>query len=159
MSIVIRPAVVSDAVAVARLEAELMGPDAWSESAVRDELTGPLRCAIVADHVSDRGRARLVGCAVLLVVGDTADLQRIVVARSHQRRGIAGRLLGRVLEEVGDEVRRVLLEVRADNADGVGFYLRNGFTEIARRTAYYADGADAIVMQRPLGPGAQYAGG
>lgn len=159
MSVRIRSAVESDAVAVTGLEAELMGPGAWTESVVRAELTGPWRHAFVAADVHAGDSPTLVGYAILRVAGDTADLHRIVVARSHRSRGIAGGLLGRLIDDMGDGVRRVLLEVRADNADGLGFYRRNGFAEIARRTAYYADGADAIVMQRRLGAGAQYAGG
>jgi ribosomal-protein-alanine N-acetyltransferase len=47
----------------------------------------------------------------------------------------------------------MLLEVRADNAGALAFYLAEGFAEIDRRRRYYRDGADAIVLELLLGQG------
>jgi ribosomal-protein-alanine N-acetyltransferase len=83
----------------------------------------------------------------VLGLGDVADLQRIAVAETHRRRGVAAALLGACdLSAYG----RVVLEVRADNEAALAFYCRHGFTEVSRRRGYYADGADAVEMQRPV---------
>jgi [ribosomal protein S18]-alanine N-acetyltransferase len=139
----VRPATAADVAAVARIEREVFGADAWSPESVAAELTGPHRRAAVA--VGERGE--VCGYAVLLVTGDVADLQRIAVVPALRRRGVGAALLGAVglLDGV-----RVLLEVRADNDAALAFYRRHGFAEIARRRRYYADGGDAVVMQRPV---------
>lgn len=142
----LRPAAPEDAPALAALETLLFGPDSWSESAVRDELTGPGRHSVVAVSGAD-----VVGYAVTLRAHDVADLQRIAVRPDHQRRGLAHRMLEDVLAAARQEgADRVLLEVSADNAAALGFYTREGFVEIDRRRRYYRDGSDAVVMRRSL---------
>ena len=67
-------------------------------------------------------------------------------------RGLARSLLTAALADAADSgADRMLLEVSADNPGALAFYAAAGFTEIDRRRGYYRDGADAVVMQRPLG--------
>ena len=67
------------------------------------------------------------------------------------RRGELARLLGRVEEEARLRYsERLLLEVREGNAGALAFYARQGFTEVNRRSRYYADGTTAIVLARRL---------
>jgi ribosomal-protein-alanine N-acetyltransferase len=47
----------------------------------------------------------------------------------------------------------LLLEVREDNVDALGFYAAHGFVEVDRRRRYYRDGATAVVLSRPLDRG------
>jgi [ribosomal protein S18]-alanine N-acetyltransferase len=136
----IRPATDDDADAVAALEAEIFGADAWSPASVHEELTAASRQCFVA--VED-GEVR--GYVVVRDAGDVADLQRIAVTPVMRRRGLATRLLSACDMTAYD---RTLLEVRADNVAALRFYGREGFTEIARRRSYYADGTDVVVMQR-----------
>jgi ribosomal-protein-alanine N-acetyltransferase len=91
---------------------------------------------------------------VASVVADVAELQRISVDTGRRRAGLATRLLGAV-EGVarGGGAERLLLEVREDNEGALAFYAARGFTEIARRRRYYADGATAVVLELALGPG------
>ncbi|MDQ4008192.1 MAG: ribosomal protein S18-alanine N-acetyltransferase [Actinomycetota bacterium] len=138
----VRRATDVDVDAVAALEVEVFGADAWSAASVAGELTGPGRQALVA--VDDSGA--VCGYVVVLLVGDVADLQRVAVAPALRRRGVASALLAGC--HVG--AARMLLEVRADNAGALAFYDRHGFAEIARRRRYYADGADAVVMKREV---------
>ena len=138
-----RAASARDVRAVHALEAQLFGPDAWSEQSVREELTGARRVAVVAVEGQ-----QVVGYVVTAVAGDVVDLQRVGVHPDHRRRGLARRLLAAALERTGAE--RVLLEVAADNDDGRAFYAAEGFTEVSRRRRYYRDGSDAVVMERAL---------
>jgi ribosomal-protein-alanine N-acetyltransferase len=135
--VILRPATVEDVPAVTALEAETFGADAWSADAVRSELTGERRTAVVA---CDPG---VVGYAVTMTAGDVVDLQRIAVAASYRRQGLARQLLDAVAAD-----SRMLLEVGAGNTAALAFYAGEGFTEIARRRGYYRDGSDAVVMER-----------
>ena len=133
---ILRPATAADVPAVTALEVELFGPDAWSAASVAEELTGGRRTAVVAVD------PEVVGYAVTLA-SDVVDLQRIGVAATYRRRGLAHRLLAAVA--TGD---RMLLEVSDRNPGAIAFYETEGFTEIGRRRRYYRDGADAVVMER-----------
>lgn len=143
----LRPATAADVPAIAGLEAALFGVDAWSASAVADEVEGAGRHAVVALEGEE-----LVGYAVTLRAGEVADLQRIAVRPDRQRRGLARALLDAVLTQARDGgVERMLLEVSAANEAALAFYAGADFTEIDRRRRYYRDGTDAVVMQRSLG--------
>jgi ribosomal protein S18 acetylase RimI-like enzyme len=136
--VILRTATADDVPAVAALEQALFGVDAWSADSVRSELAGLRRTALVA---VDGGE--VVGYVVVLHGADVDDLQRIAVAPSHRRTGLAGRLLAGVPQE-----RPLLLEVAAGNAGALAFYAGEGFTEIHRRPRYYRDGSDAVVLER-----------
>ncbi|HET8959951.1 ribosomal protein S18-alanine N-acetyltransferase [Nocardioides sp.] len=144
----IRPATADDVDAVARLERENLGDDAWSAALVEEGVSGRLPTVrYVVAQVGDD----VVGHAVVSVVADLSELQRIAVAIAHRRTGVATSLL----EEAADLARaegadRLLLEVREDNAGAIAFYRARGFVEIDRRPRYYRDGGTAVVMQRPL---------
>ncbi len=140
----LRAATAADVAAVADLEQELFGSDAWSAAQVEDELLGWRRRAWVAgDPVH--------GYAVTAVSGDVVDLERIGVAPGHRRGGVARDLLERAVEAaVGDGAVRMLLEVAADNEGALAFYAGSGFHEISRRRRYYRSGSDAVVLERTL---------
>lgn len=143
-SLQVRLARAADAPAVARLEEECLGSDAWSEGLVRLGVAGDL--PTVGYLVAQVG-TELVGHAVTSVAGDVAELQRIAVTGGRRRAGVASALLDGVLAAVAPtEADRLLLEVRTDNAPALAFYARRGFVEIHRRPRYYADGATAVVM-------------
>jgi ribosomal-protein-alanine N-acetyltransferase len=131
--------------ALAELEAAVLGADAWSEAAVRAELSSEVatRLALVAER--DDG---LLGYAVLGIAAETGDVRRIAVAAGAQRRGIGSALLAELLVRAQEGgCSEVFLEVRADNAAATRLYSRFGFEELSRRRRYYADGCDALVMR------------
>lgn len=140
----IRLATPDDVVAVAALDQELFGADAWTAETLTEVLAGTGRQAWVA--VDDDTSVR--GFAVIGPSGDVIELLRIGVAPRARRKSIATELMRYVMEAAADGgADRILIEVSADNAAALAFYDDHGFTEIHRRPRYYRDGSDAIVMQ------------
>jgi ribosomal-protein-alanine N-acetyltransferase len=143
---IVRPATTDDALPIVDLEQLAFDADAWSLPAVVAELGGQDRFTVVAVQDAD-----VVGYAITMRADDVVDLQRIAVHPAHQRRGIAGALLARSLEDARDGgADRMLLEVGATNRAALAFYARTGFVEIDRRRRYYRDGSDALVLRLPL---------
>lgn len=163
--------------AIARLERELFGRGAWSENMVREELAAPARTYYVC--VDDNGSRSsltkgpstqptggettaqafenapaIVGYAGFWYDGDDAELMTIGVAVSHQRRGIAARLLATLVDEAEKQgAARMLLEVRVDNDPALALYRRFGFTRMGLRKRYYQPGnIDAYTMALDLKP-------
>lgn len=154
-SLSLRPARADDVPALAALEQDAFGVDAWSAAMLAAELTGPGRRALVAldeaDAPDGSKAGGLVGFAVTWSTGEVADLQRVVVAEQARRRGVATTLLRALLQtERADGVRRVLLEVSERNVEALACYRALGFDQIDRRPRYYRDGAAAVVLQREL---------
>lgn len=144
----IRLATPVDADAIAILEAECQGDDAWSAALVRDGVNGGL--PTIQYLVADEG-GTISGYAVASYAGDIAELQRIGVATDARRRGIASALLDEIVAHAPSTgADRMLLEVRADNRGALSFYAARDFVEIDRRPRYYRDGVDAVVMRLPL---------
>ena len=144
----VRPAGPDDVAAVARLEEDCLGQDAWTEGLVREGILGdlPTISYLVAELDGE-----VVGHAVTSSAGDIAELQRIAVAAPHRRHGVAAALLARVVDAARrTPADRLLLEVREDNRGALAFYAGQGFVEIDRRPRYYRDGTTAVVMRRPL---------
>jgi [ribosomal protein S18]-alanine N-acetyltransferase len=147
---VIRPATAADVDEIAWLEQENLGDDAWSRALVEEGVAG--RLPTVRYLVAEYGVV-IVGHAVVSVVADISELQRIAVDTAHRRHGIATRLVEEVVRLVLQEgADRLLLEVREDNAGAIAFYAGRGFVEIDRRPRYFRDGGTAVVMRRNLQP-------
>ena len=147
----VRAAGPGDVGAVVRLESVCLGPDAWSAGLVE---AGVLESLPTVGYLVAEVDGVVVGHAVTSAAGDVAELQRIAADPGHRRAGVASALLAAVVDGTrGTEAERLLLEVREDNAGALAFYARRGFTELARRRRYYADGGTAVVMERLLPPG------
>ena len=137
-----------DVDAVHAVEQQLFPHDAWTPEMFWSELAGvpETRWYVVAE-LGDR----LVGYAGLMVVPPEADVQTVAVAREAQRGGIGQRLLAALAAQARSRgCRTLMLEVAADNTAAQRMYLADGFETVARRSRYYPDGTDAIVMRRRL---------
>ena len=168
----VREMAAEDLEAVARLEGELFGAEAWSRDLLAAELKvshGPRadrRYVVVesdaADHAADRDGGvgldgpRLLGYAGLYHAGGLsgADLLTIATIPSARGRGIASLMLIELVStarEVG--CPDVLLEVRQSNEAAQRLYARHGFVPIGRRRRYYqVPPEDAVVMRLTLSP-------
>ena len=115
----------------------------------------PRRIALVAE-----GRGGVLAGFVVasLVPGSAgspaeAELESVVTALAHQRRGVARELFAVLKTELRRQgAREVILEVRDGNRSAQAFYRFVGFREEGRRAGYYADPVeDAVLMRLRLG--------
>lgn len=122
----------------------------WTREAYEAAVSSPSvrRISLVAE---DNERT-IMGFAISLLVGTEAELETIGVAPDFQRKGVGRMLLDELLSALQQEnVTKVLLEVRDSNWAAQQLYRFNGFTEIGRRSSYYADPKeDAVLMEKTL---------
>ena len=80
---------------------------------------------------------------------DLLEIDLVGVQTEHGRRGIAQMLLDELIE---DETRAGLAEARlelaASSDPALGLYTGPGFMVVGRRTRYYPDGDDALLLSR-----------
>lgn len=141
--------------AVAALESQVMGSDAWNEALVADELGRPDRlwwAAYAADpKMPLSADAPLVGYAGGWVVDGDVQILKVGVDPAWRRHGIARMLLARVADDARNlGARTCSLEVRAANAGAQALYGALGLTVAGKRPRYYSDGEDAVIMAGPL---------
>ena len=83
--------------------------------------------------------------------GVDADIQTMVIKPEYQKKGYGKKLLDALLEKIKEnKVNRVFLEVVAGNKPAISLYLSRKFEQIAKRTNYYPNGSDAVIMQLDL---------
>ena len=120
----------------------------WSVAEFDDLLADPSTLCILQDHSFVLGR----------VILDEAEILTLATDPDHRRQGHAARALSDFETAARDRgATRVFLEVAADNPAAHELYRQAGYRECGRRCGYYArpglPAADAILMDRPLGPG------
>lgn len=98
---------------------------------------------------------RLLCFLMIQTAADEAEIIDIATRVDHRRRGLAGHLLGRVIEDLRrNSVAVLFLEVDEDNESALRLYRSCGFRQAGRRPAYYrrTDGyrTDALLMRRVL---------
>lgn len=116
-------------------------PRPWTEAEFADLLG---QSGVIAE-------AETHGFALLRVTVDEAELLTITTAPVARGKGIAGRLLSRILSRAADTgARSCFLEVAANNGPARRLYDGAGFAQVGVRPRYYRapDGTavDAIVM-------------
>jgi len=132
-----------DLPAIMRLEQAGFAPsEQWSERSWLGELLADNRKVLIA-----RGEQTL-GVISFGVVGELADLHRLVVAPGHRRRGIGTELVQAGLRLVrGQGVRAVILEVDYRNEAAIALYQEIGFEQLAARENYYGPGRHALILK------------
>lgn len=103
---------------------------------------------LVARQRQDREPSSVVGSLSGLMVGEELQIDNVVVAPMHRRRGIGQKLMNHALREAfGKGARSVVLEVRAASEAAKALYQALGFIEAGRRKDYYANPReDALTM-------------
>ncbi len=144
--------------AVAALESQAMGSDAWNEAQVLDELPRADRTWWAAYEVADTrkrtvnaGEAKLVGYAGGWINDGQVQLLKVACDPAYRRHGIAQELLARIALDARDlGAKGMTLEVRASNTGAHAFYQRLGLQSIGKRPRYYSDKEDALIFEGPL---------
>jgi [ribosomal protein S18]-alanine N-acetyltransferase len=98
---------------------------------------------------------RPIGFILSRMAAGEAEILSVAVARAHQGRGLARRLLDRHLRRLaGLSVRSVFLEVDDDSVPARRLYARSAFREVGRRKGYYprpsGSAGTALVLRRDL---------
>lgn len=144
--------------AVAALEAQVMGSDAWNAAQVLDELPRADRTWWAAFEMDDPtkrtiepGQATLVGYAGGWIVDGQVQVLKVASDPAYRRRGIAQELLAHVSRDARDlGATEMTLEVRVSNTGAHAFYERLGLDRIGVRPRYYSDKEDAAIYTGPL---------
>jgi ribosomal-protein-alanine N-acetyltransferase len=111
---------------------------AWPAADIRDLMEMP-GCFVLWQP-----RDAFIMCRV---GGGEAEVLTLATSPPARRQGLACGLLDAAIEACrGFGAEALFLEVGAGNAAAQGLYCAAGFSEVARRPRYYADGTDAIVM-------------
>lgn len=110
----------------------------------------------VSVYVACDARRRIAGFALFRTALDEAELLTIVVDPRWRGRKVGAALLAAAFDDLRHSpVRRVFLEVEAENAPALKLYENFGFARIGRREGYYAlptgGAAAALVMAADLG--------
>jgi ribosomal-protein-alanine N-acetyltransferase len=146
----VQPTSLDDVAEMVELERTRYGPDAWSESQIRDELG---RVPGNRWYGSVRRAGQLLGYIGLYLAPPDADIQTVTVRDSAERIGVGSVLLsGAVGCARQERCARIFLEVNANNAPALGLYSKFGFSRIGLRKNYYEDGIDAVNMRLTLPP-------
>ena len=146
-----RPALAGEAAGMAALSRELIETGlGWRYTPAR--ITALIQdCDTIA--LAACSSAGLHGFAVMQFADTTAHLTLLCVQPAWQRRGIATRLLGWLLESAQVAgIASIGLELRADNAAAHAFYRGLAFGDGQRVADYYGAGIDAQRMVRRLRP-------
>jgi len=136
---------------IADLHARLFDPP-WDAENIAQLIEHPAAAAFVAQV---REPKALVGFVIGQIAADEAEILSVGVAPQWQRRGIARHMIeGLVRAAQRAEVRRLYLEVAADNTPALKLYKGLGFVAAGRRKAYYrrpgGQPVDAVVLALDL---------
>jgi ribosomal-protein-alanine N-acetyltransferase len=121
----------------------------WTLGNFSDALRSKYQCKVYESATQE-----MIGYAVMMLAVDEAELLDISIASSQQRKGQGRKLLNEMLALARkNEMRRMVLEVRASNVSAIALYRSAGFSDIGLRRDYYpahSGREDAILMGRDL---------
>lgn len=121
-------------------------PKGWSAAEIARLVAEPGTAALVF-HAPDP-----YGFILVRIVMDDAEILTLATDPDHRHAGIGRALLTQSLFDCAQSgVKRIFLEVSRSNAAAIQLYCSTGFRETGVRKAYYADGSDALVMEKTLG--------
>jgi ribosomal-protein-alanine N-acetyltransferase len=138
----------ADLDAVLRIEREVH-THPWTLGNFSDALRSGYQCKVF------ESAGMMLGYAVMMLAVDEAELLDIAIDKGHQRKGIGRKLLEAMLSLARHEdMRRMVLEVRASNQAAIALYRASGFEQIGLRRDYYPatnnGREDAILMGKGL---------
>lgn len=81
---------------------------------------------------------------------DFIEILALGTLKKYQNRGLSEHLLRQFMAECVSASKLVTLEVHSQNQSAIALYTKCGFRKVRTRKNYYADGADALVMDVDL---------
>jgi ribosomal-protein-alanine N-acetyltransferase len=144
-----------DITRIAEIEASLFKDKAWSLELIRSEIESPENLVIVVqDDFSE-----VIGYIIIKVIFDEAEVLRLGVKKENQGKGIGEGLLMAALDVLRRSgIKKVFLEVSADNTKAQSLYEKFEFKKIGERTDYYSPGKPAFIMCKILEEGSHVKG-
>ncbi len=115
----------------------------WS----KEQLSWELNSQPTAENYVMIARGNMIGYLFSHVVDDDVQILNIAIDIPFQHKGYGEQLLSYFLDQFNTD-SSIHLEVRKSNFPAINLYLKFGFHETGARKGYYADGEDAIIMQR-----------
>lgn len=115
----------------------------WS----KEQLSWELNSQPAAENYVMIARGNMIGYLFSHVVDDDVQILNIAFDIPFQHKGYGEQLLSYFLDQFNTD-SSIHLEVRKSNFPAINLYLKFGFHETGTRKGYYADGEDAIIMQR-----------
>jgi ribosomal-protein-alanine N-acetyltransferase len=143
--LVIAAATGADLGAIHRIERDSF-PAPWRREFFENELTADWRYC----RVAKRGGA-IVGYLFAMWLFDEMHINKIAVAASERRKGVADALMEDCFAFARmRNIRTISLEVRESNDGAQEFYRHLEFQSSYVRPRYYPDGESAVVMTREI---------
>ena len=133
------------------LDKKLFPYSPWSAAQYQEEFAGipSTRHFVVA---LDQERT-IIGYAGVFVPceGVEADILTVGVVAEHRGKGIARELMQLITDWARSrQASAMMLEVKRDNLEAIGFYEKLGYSTISTRKDYFGTGLDALVMRKDL---------
>ncbi len=114
----------------------------WGLQHFADELDNPVASVDLYWHHS-----QLTGFLCTWLIAGELQIQNLVTLPAMRRCGVAARLLDHVIARSKTAgLTSIWLEVRVSNRPAIALYERFGFSAGGKRSAYYPDGEDALIM-------------
>ncbi len=121
-------------------------PYPWTDQNFRETLSSSSTTTYVWEEEKN-----VCGFAVVQLIGDEVYLQNIMVAPSFRRRGVAEKMLQKVMMWAKDQgAKELLLDVESTNEAAVALYKKLGMSLLECRKKSYPRGEDAFVMRGVL---------
>ncbi len=138
---IIRPARISDLETISKIEYEVF-QHPWTIDQLAFEISNEPVSQTFVLEINDS----LIGYVMTLNTENEIQIINIAISKDEQGNGYGKQLLHHIIQKV-PRTASIFLEVRASNNIANQLYIAAGFQEIGRRSSYYPDNEDAIVME------------
>lgn len=137
----IRPMEINDIEEVINGEKQVFGESLGYDMLYTDLTLNPYSCYLVLDI---NGKVKgYIG----LWIQDNAEVINFYVDKEYRHQGFGKMMLDFAIQLCQmSKVQYLSLEVRPSNTNAIKLYEKSGFVTSHRRSNYYSDGEDAIVM-------------
>tara|TARA_Y100001968_G_scaffold288871_1_gene291470 strand:- start:21 stop:446 length:426 start_codon:yes stop_codon:yes gene_type:complete len=120
----------------------------WTKSQWERELTDPKRICLGAIELESKKLLALCSCWLVL---DELHITSLAVHPIHQRKGLGKFLLADLIKRANSLLtNHILLEVKDTNNPAKAFYKNMGFKITGKRSCFYRDGSDALILTKNL---------